>query len=68
MQHGLNELSEVVAAICKPRFAAVRLDVVNRHLNVDHFSVMRLSGASAVQVFTNQTVSRGPSASMAAVA
>ena len=42
--------------------------MVNRHLNVDHFSVMRLSGASAVQVFTNQTVSRGPGASMAAVA
>ena len=68
MQHGLNELSEVVAAICEPRFAAVMLDVVNRHLNVDHFSVTRLSGASAVQVFTNKTVSRGPGASMAAVA
>jgi LuxR family transcriptional regulator, activator of tox operons len=61
-------LSEIIASICEPRFAAVMLEVVNRHLHVDHCSVMRLSSASVSQVFTNHTISKVPGASMAAVA
>jgi DNA-binding CsgD family transcriptional regulator len=61
-------LSEVIAAICEPRFAATMIEVVDRHVvHVDHCAVVRLLRASVAQVFTNATSTPGRDHATAAI-
>jgi DNA-binding CsgD family transcriptional regulator len=67
MKPGVSWLAEPIAAICELRFATVMLKAVNRLVAVDHCSVMRLSGISVSQVFTNDSLHDDPAVAQAAV-
>ncbi len=61
-------LIDAIDALCEPRFAAVMLTVVNRHVaRVDHCALMRLMRDSVAQVFTNATTSSDADHSRAAI-
>ena len=61
-------LSEIIAALCEPRFATTMLEVVDRHvLHVDHCAVIRLLRASVAQVFTNATIASNTDHATAAI-